>query len=173
MGAQCFSSCDFTWALVCNLRRSKAWRLPAGVGGPARDPQVLLFPCPREGITLATHFFSRCVARHPLGEGSGHVRGRRGAPSSSPVRWWRQTLSQVISIPGSEGWSWPLGGPQLEGPGQFGEGLYCHFDVYGFHCKYHSPFNCMLKCVAYSIRIQLDEFSQTEHSHGTSPQIKK
>lgn len=134
---------------------------PSGeLGGPAQDSQVLLFPCPQKG-SLATHFFQQMCGQTPAGEGSGHVRGRRGSlPSpNSPVRWWRQTLSQVISIPGSEGWSQPLGGPQLEGPGQFGEGLYCHFDALDFIANTTDPFNCMLKCVAYSIRIQLDEFS--------------
>ena len=69
--------------------------------------------------------------------------------------------------------SGPLGGPQLEGPGQFAEGLYCHFDAFGLHCKYHSPFQLQVEVCAYNIRIQLNGFSQTEHSHGTSPQIKK
>ena len=49
------------------------------------------------------------MARHLLGERlSACQRKERGSLPSpgSPVRWWRQTLSQVISIPGIDQGLW-------------------------------------------------------------------
>ena len=56
-------------------------------------------------------------------------------------------------------WSWPLGDPQLESRGQFGEDPQSHFNEFGFHCRHHSLFQLCIEVCTYSIRPQLGVFS--------------